>query len=179
MSNDFPVFFPGIVFHELSHVIACGLCGVSVSQVKWFGTDEAYVQHAKPNAWQGLVISIAPFLLGNLIGIALLQSAQNLVSSDVLLSIVLVWLGISLVLYSFPSKQDASNAFSSFTDFYKRHVIDKGSLLTRLVWLLTFPIFFVPVVIILGFILLFDAAFILRILWVIAVVAFSMNGIAL
>ena len=175
MAKEPIIFFPGIVFHELSHVIACHVTGVKVSRVKWFGTDEAFVEHAKPNAWQGLVISIAPFLLGNFLGIELLSFGHVLASQYSPVALLVYWFAFSLLLYSFPSKQDALNAFSAFTDFYKRHVIEKGSLLTRLFWLATFPVFFVPVVVILGFILLFDTALVLRILWVLFVIGFSIS----
>jgi hypothetical protein len=173
------LFFPGIVFHELSHVVACALTGVKVHSVKWFGTDEAYVQHQKPNAWQGIVISIAPFVLGNAIAWELLQFGHAISAGNFLLACVVYWFALSLLLYAFPSKTDAMNAFSSFTDFYRRRVIEKGSLLTRLFWLLTFPILFVPVVVLLGLILLFDSAFILRGIWVLLVLAASISPVTL
>ncbi|MBS3062134.1 MAG: M50 family metallopeptidase [Candidatus Diapherotrites archaeon] len=179
MSKSLPtdpiIFFPGIVFHEFSHVIACYLTGVAVHHVKWFGTDEAYVSHAKPNAWQGLIIAIAPFLLGNLIGISLLQFGHVLAAQLSVVSLLVYWFGFSLVLYSFPSKQDALNAFNAFTDFYKRRVLEKGDMATRFFWLLTFPVFFVPIIVILGLILLFDTAFVLRILWVFAALMLSLS----
>ncbi|MDO8625408.1 MAG: metalloprotease family protein [Candidatus Diapherotrites archaeon] len=179
MAKEPIIFFPGIVFHELSHVVACAITGVKVHKVKWFGTDEAFVQHAKPNAWQGLVISIAPFLLGNFIAFELLLFGHAIAAANALLALVIYWFALSLLLYAFPSKTDAMNAFSAFTDFYRRHVIEKGSLATRFFWLLTFPFFFVPVIVLLGLILLFDSAFVLRGIWVLLVLAASLAPAAL
>ncbi len=173
MNKEPIVFFPGIVFHELSHVLACHLTGVKVRNVKWFGVDEAYVQHDKPRALQGLFISIAPFLFGNFLGFELFLFGHELVTKASVFAIPIYWFAFSLLLYSFPSKQDAMNAFDSFVSFYKKKVIEKGSLVTRLLWALTFPVFFVPVILILGFILLFDSAFILRILWVFTLIGLS------
>ncbi len=176
MLKESVLFFPGVVFHELSHVIACTLTGVKIQKVKWFGTDEAFVQHDKPNAWQGLLITVAPFVLGSIIGFQLLLFGHAMLSAWSPTALLVYWFALSVLLYSFPSKQDALNAFNAFSDFYRRRVLEKGPLLERLVWMLSFPFFFVPVILILGFILLFDTAFVLRFLWVAAILIISFSG---
>lgn len=174
MPNDSILFFPGIVFHELSHVIACLVTGVKIGKVKWFGTDEAFVEHAKPNVVQGLIISIAPLILGNAIGFELLLFGHDLANHLSVFAIVVYWFAVSLMLYSFPSKQDAQNSFETFTEFYKKRILGKNGLLSKLFWLLTFPFFFVPLVILFGIILLFDSVFSLRALWIAALFLLSL-----
>ena len=46
----FRLFFPGVVFHELSHYIACLAVGVKVQSVKLFGASEAFVEHGPAGA---------------------------------------------------------------------------------------------------------------------------------
>jgi hypothetical protein len=169
------LFFPGMVFHELSHYFACILCGVKVSKVKLFGSSEAFIEHAKPNAWQAVLITLAPFVFGNIAGFFLFSNAIDLANSLNVLSFVFFWLGFSLALFSFPSKQDAINAFSSFIDFYKESVFGKTGLLEKLFWIVLFPFLFAPLVLLLGTMAAFDYSIGLRFLWAIVLFVFSFD----
>ena len=170
------VFFPGVIFHELSHLIACWCFGVKVRKIKLFGTKEAFVEHDKPNAWQSLGITIAPFILGNIFSFALFFSAKDLFVGASGMAIVFCWFGFSLALFSFPSEQDAMNAFGSFTGFYKNALFGKKSVLPKLLWLLLLPFIFVPLFLLLGFFLVFDRFLALRVVWMVAVFFFSFNA---
>lgn len=172
-------FFPGMVFHELSHLIACVLFGVRVSKVKFFGTEEAFVEHAKPNAWQSVLITIAPFILGNAVAFYLFIYANELSGAFNAFSVLFYWLGFSLAIFSFPSRQDATNAFGSFLDFYKGALFGGRPLLDKLLWLLAFPFLFVPLVLLLGTMVAFDYSILLRFLWAALFFFFSFEPLLL
>lgn len=167
------LFFPGMILHEFSHFVACAFLGVKVSRLKLFGVKEAFVEHAKPNAWQSVAITLAPFFLCNLLSFLLFNYANELVGAQNILSILAYWLALSLALFSFPSKQDALNAFNSFIDFYKEKLFGKDSLLEKLIWLAAFPFLFVPLVLVLGTMLAFDYSVSLRFIWAVAIFVFS------
>lgn len=161
------VFFPGVVLHELSHVFACAATGVKVQKVKWFGVTEAYVQHDKPRAFSGLIISLAPLLVNNVLGYFLLSAANNAFSSDPFYSLILFWLGVSLVIFSFPSKPDAENTFNAFLESFAKRTKAGNPVLTRIIWYLLSPLIFIPLVLLLGLVLVFESVFFLRILWLV------------
>lgn len=165
-------FFPGLIFHELSHYMACVLCSVKVNEVKLFSLSEAYVAHEKPNAWQSVLISAAPFLTGNILSFFLLTIANRAVSQSPLLSVFLYWLSVSIVFFAFPSEDDALNAFNSVKDFY-RQKLTSGKIPARLLWLITAPFVFVPLLFIAGFMLVFDYFVPLKLCWVLGIVLFS------
>ncbi len=169
------VFFPGMIVHELSHYVACELLGVKVSKVKLFGSKEAFVEHAKPNPWQAVVITLAPFFLCNFFAFLLFVSALEQLNALNPVSIILFWLAFSLALFSFPSSQDATNSFGSFIDFYNSRIFGKTSLLLKLFWIILFPFFFVPLVLVLGTMLVFDYSVILRFVWAIILLVFSID----
>ena len=125
------VFFPGMIFHELSHLIACLLFGVKVRKVKFFGLNEAYVVHEQPGAAKSVVITLAPFLLGNFIALSLFALSYNqLFFERNFFGFVFLWLAFSLVMYSFPSNQDAKNTFDEFKEFYSFNLV-KGNVLFK------------------------------------------------
>lgn len=162
---DSVLFLPGMVVHEFSHVLGCLLTGVKIHSVKWVGADEAFVQHDRPRASAGLIISLAPFLVGNLLGFWFLQQAVSLIGSETLLGALFLWFGVSIVLLSFPSKQDAENALSAFLDSYQKKIFGKNPLTARLAWLVSAPFVFVPLLLLLAVFLLFNSFFLLRLGW--------------
>ena len=65
--------FPGVIVHELGHLIFCRLFGVPVAKVCLFrfGNPAGYVLHAEPeNAVQHLFISFGPFFANTVLGAA-------------------------------------------------------------------------------------------------------------
>ncbi len=42
------LMFPGIIIHELSHVLGCFLTGSKIEEVKFFSSKGGYVRHRKP-----------------------------------------------------------------------------------------------------------------------------------
>ena len=160
------LLLPGMVVHEFSHVAACLVTGVRIHAVKWFGTTEAFVQHDKPRASAGLIISLAPFVLGNLLGLWFLHESVLALGSNALTGALFLWVGVSTVLLSFPSQQDAANTLQAFSDSYAEKLFGKQSLFSKLFWLLTVPFVFVPLFALLAVFLIFNEFFFLRLGWV-------------
>lgn len=166
--------FPGVVVHELSHYLACVLTGTKVFRVKFFSlSGPAYVVHARPSAWQGVVISIAPFLIGTIFSFILLSTANAMIGVQNLLVALFYWLAISILYFSFPSYTDAKNAFNSLIRFYEKKLFGKNSLISKIVWTITLPFLFLPSVLIVGLLLVFDYSPFLRMLWVLFFILFN------
>ena len=164
----FKLLFPGVIFHELSHYLACVFFGVKVYSTRLFDSNEAYIQHAKPNAWQAFAISIAPFVVNNFLGVWLLLFANDLLVSKNLVALLFYWLAISFIFHSFPSDTDAMNSFNAAKgSFLKR--INRGSIFSRLAWLVVTPFIFIPVLLITGLLLVFDKSNFLKAGWLFVV----------
>jgi hypothetical protein len=168
------VFFPGMIFHELSHLLACLIFGVKVRKVKFFGLREAYVIHERPNAWQSAFISLAPFLLGNLMAFYFFSYAFNLLFFYNPFGFLFLWLAFSFAHYSFPSDHDARNIFDSFKRFYLFN-LTKRNLLVKILLLASIPFVFFPLSVLLALMLLFNSSYKLRLLWVLFVFFAAFN----
>ncbi len=169
------LFFPGMIFHEVSHYLACLLFGVRVRRVKFFGFTEAYVIHEQPDAFRAIIITLAPFILGTWFAWILIEFGLKILRSLNPFGFLFYWFALSLLFYSFPSLEDSKNAFNSFTRFYGKRLFGRGSIFGKLLWFITFPFIFIPFVIILGVMLAFNYSRILRILWVIFILVLSFN----
>jgi hypothetical protein len=174
----FKLLFPGVVFHELAHYLACVLVGVRVYSVRLFDSREAFVQHASPNAWQSLAITLAPFLLNNLLGVWLVFFANDLLRELNFFALLPYWLSISLVFHSFPSSRDAMNSFDAARAACLRR-LKRGSFLSRAAWLALTPVLFIPVLLLTGMLLVFDKSNLLKAAWVFLAVLFALQPQAL
>lgn len=59
------VLLPGVIVHEMSHMIACWLTGTPVVEVNFWTETGGHVVHHKPrNPLVQPIISLAPFLVG-------------------------------------------------------------------------------------------------------------------
>lgn len=108
------VTFPGVIVHELAHQIFCRMMGVPVLEVKYFQAKNpcGYVIHeATSRPLATFLISIGPFVINTLLGcILIFPVAMEIVefrSYNSVLSLVAAWLGISILMHSFPSTGDA------------------------------------------------------------------------
>lgn len=113
------VTFPGVIVHEFAHHLFCKITKTPVIDVCYFrfGNPAGYVVHEKPKDLKtSLLIDIGPFFVNNLLGILLtLPSAMPVFkfgSGDVL-DYMLLWLGISILMHSFPSRGDAKALMAS------------------------------------------------------------------
>lgn len=167
--------FPGVIMHELSHYIACIITGTNVSKFK-IGFNEAYVKHAKPNSWKMIMISIAPFIIGHALGLIALNEAF-LRFDDIFLSLILFWLFLSFIYHSFPSDQDAKNAFNVTIQGFKSTVFGNHSVIIKIIYIILFPFIILPLGVILGIMALFSYIASLRILWILLILLFSLGWI--
>lgn len=125
------IFAPGLPVHELSHYIMCLLCGIKVRKVKWWGLKGAYLAHDRPKRlFQSILISIAPFIISNLIAAGFMLLGLAVSAASFHLGIFFLWIGVSAAFFSFPSLQDAKNAIKEMEAFmgsnWKRHRKEMG-----------------------------------------------------
>lgn len=115
--------FPGVIVHELAHKLACDMCGVPVFEVKYFQFKNpcGYVVHAKcDHPWKNLLITFGPFLVNTVLGGLLAAPAAyylfgpgKMLGQASFIYYILIWLGVSILMHSFPSTGDAKALFSS------------------------------------------------------------------
>ena len=103
------ILFPGIVLHELSHLLASFVTGTPVEEIAFWTETGGHVIHHKPK--YGFItqpiISLAPFP----IGIAALLFLGHFLSIDhLLISAIVLFLMLSIAATLAPSKTDISHA---------------------------------------------------------------------
>lgn len=106
--------FPGVIVHELAHQCFCRWMKVPVFEVKYFqfSNPSGYVLHERTeNPWKTFFISMGPFFVNTILGMLILFPASIEIFKFKLytnpINIVLAWLGISILMHSFPSTGDA------------------------------------------------------------------------
>lgn len=111
--------FPGVIVHELAHQLFCRWYKVSVFKVCYFqfGNPVGYVLHEKPRKKsQQIMISVGPFIINTILGALIAFPAAIPVfqfdQSDPIFY-VLIYLGVSIAMHSFPSTGDASVMWDS------------------------------------------------------------------
>jgi hypothetical protein len=113
------VTFPGVIVHELAHQLFCRLSRVAVLDVCYFrlGNPAGYVVHEIPaKASQHILIGIGPFSLNTILGALIaLPAAIPVIQFEnaAPLDYVLIWLGVSIAMHSFPSTTDAKGIWSA------------------------------------------------------------------
>lgn len=112
--------FPGVVVHELGHLLCCRMLRIPVHKVCYFrlGNPAGYVVHdAAPNAIQQIAVGFGPFFLNTGLGLLLgLIAALARHRYGALLSwpmIILPWLSVSIAMHAFPSTGDAGAIWRS------------------------------------------------------------------
>lgn len=109
------ISLPGVVFHELGHEVFCNITGVKVIKVCYFQfkNPAGYVLHLKPKKYyQSFLISIGPFILGLLFSILFFLISKYYHSiNHQFFEIIFIWLGISVAINSFQSKEDVKLLF--------------------------------------------------------------------
>lgn len=107
--------FPGVIVHELAHLICCLLGKVEVQQVCLFrlGTPSGYVIHETPrSAYWHILIVLGPFFLntlaGALIAVPVVVPHSNIAEGSPTYYL-LFWLAISIAMHAFPSTGDAKS----------------------------------------------------------------------
>jgi len=111
------LFYPGVIIHEAMHFLACLLLGIRVTKVS-FGLKTSYVQHVDSNAWKTILIALAPFLLSNFIASIIIY--YTLISRpDLILFLILLWVALTIIYHSIPSKKDTENVDKKVSQIYR------------------------------------------------------------
>jgi len=117
------VTFPGVIVHELAHAIFCRLYGLKIYEIVYFrfavgfGQAAGWVVHEpSKKPMQNMMVSIGPFfvntILGAVIGAPAAIPVLKLESRDPF-DLLLIWLGVSIAMHSFPSTGDAKSIMHS------------------------------------------------------------------
>lgn len=111
--------FPGVIVHEFAHQLFCKWTKTPVLDVCYyrFGNPAGYVVHEKPRDLKvNLLIDIGPFIVNNILGILLTLTASLPVftfGAGDFTDYIQMWLGISILMHSFPSTGDAKALLSA------------------------------------------------------------------
>jgi len=105
--------FPGVIVHEVAHMLFCKLRRVAVLDVCFIrmGNPAGYVAHEEVEDFNtAFLISVGPFLVNSLLCMLICFPAffpVRVFGLEHPLSYVLLWLGLSIGMHAFPSNQDA------------------------------------------------------------------------
>jgi hypothetical protein len=115
--------FPGVIVHELAHATMCKLCGVRIHEICYFQLirgdvgSVGYVLHDRPkHFWQQVLISFAPLAINTLAGAVIAMPSAMAVTAfweGSAVDWVLMWLGVSIAMHSFPSTGDAASIWQA------------------------------------------------------------------
>ena len=107
--------FPGVIVHETGHFFFCRLFRLAVFDVCFFrlGSPTGYVIHERTDNFKALFfVSMGPFFVNTLLCMVFCTAAflpvWELKTQDPL-AYFFYWLGLSIGMHAFPSKDDLSN----------------------------------------------------------------------
>jgi len=111
--------FPGVIVHEIGHQLFCRILRISVLDVCYFrfGNPAGYVVHETPRStYHHLLVGVGPFVTNTLLGAIIAAPGAIPVlwfESATPLDYLLIWLGVSIAMHSFPSSGDAKSIWAS------------------------------------------------------------------
>jgi len=111
--------FPGVIVHEIAHLLFCRIFRVAVFEVCYFrfGNPSGYVVHERPrNPIHHIMIGIGPFILNSVVGAVIAAPGVIPVikfEAGSGLDYFLVWLGVSIAMHAFPSTGDAKSIWQA------------------------------------------------------------------
>ena len=110
--------FPGVIVHETGHFFFCRLFRLAVFDVCFFrfGNPAGYVIHERTDNFKALFfVSMGPFFVNTLLCMVFCTAAflpvWELKTQDPL-AYFFYWLGLSIGMHAFPSKDDLSNIWA-------------------------------------------------------------------
>ncbi|MEI6518988.1 MAG: metalloprotease family protein [bacterium] len=110
--------FPGVIVHEWAHLMMCRLVGVRVHEVCYFrfGNPAGYVVHEAPrNPWANILIGYGPLIINTIVGAIIggLFWGKETPNGDNIFTFIMIYLGVSIAMHSFPSTGDAKSMWSA------------------------------------------------------------------
>lgn len=160
------IFYPGVIVHELSHLIICLFLGVKVKKLS-FGITESYVKHDQTDPIRMSLIALAPFYLGFIWGGLAFHLAKLMYFSQLIWFVVLNYLGICILYYSIPSSQDTKNIFNTIKNKIRKKWKKNKIQVIFLCFFVYLPIFLIGF-----FVNLFDHSEIFKVGYVLLIFAF-------
>jgi hypothetical protein len=125
------LIFPGVLFHEIAHLLMCLALRVGVRKFKVSLFRESFVEHHIPGSIvKSFFIATAPFLLALLVSFLYMR----IFFSSLLLEILKLYIVYIILYKSFPSKED-TNFHESHT-YWKKIVTLPFFLILRLQYFL-------------------------------------------
>lgn len=120
--------FPGVICHEAAHKLFCDLSGTPVYDACYIrlGNPAGYVIHGPTkNLKSAFLISVGPLIVNTMLCSVITFAAAIpvfilQVAHATLLSILLLWVGMSLGMHAFPSNVDM-DGFRSFAHNTQTH----------------------------------------------------------
>lgn len=116
------ILAPGVIMHELGHIIFCLSSGVRIHRIKLFrfGKTAGFVVHDEPHSLiQALLISYGPLIINSLV--AMLLSSQIKQPYPSLHNGLFFWLGFVIALQAIPSNGDAKALMSTTNHTLRRN----------------------------------------------------------
>lgn len=104
---------PGVVIHELGHVVFCVLAGVKIHEIKLFrfGNPAGYVIHDEPRQFvRAVLVSFGPLIVNTLVSLFCFARFSPILT---LTNILYLWLGIASALHAIPSTGDAKSLLAT------------------------------------------------------------------
>ncbi len=117
------IMFPGIIAHELGHILFCKLTGVKIKKYSLFRPlyPLGYVVHLKPKTVLAeFLIAMGPLFFNTIASLMLFYSMQYI---NMPYNLITLWLAYSIAYNSFPSMQDGKSLYQS-----TRNSIRKGKI---------------------------------------------------
>lgn len=108
---------PGIVVHELSHLLFCMMMGVKVHRIRLFsfGNPAGYVEHDSAGGFlEAFLISAGPFIAGSVL-------AYYLFIHGLTSHLGFLYLGFVISMNAFPSSGDAKSLFKQANRMLRRN----------------------------------------------------------
>lgn len=170
-------FFPGLIAHELGHVIGCWLAGSRMAKVVLWSPKGGYVVHERVRGSASVVISLAPFFFNNFLAVFFLfESLKSLASVDgALYGLFSLWLGFCFAVYSFPSLHDLRMSVEALKRS-KQTWGAKKDLASRLLSVAVLPLVYVAYLFLVTAMAIFAAGPGSRMLWFLFVFAVVYSG---
>jgi hypothetical protein len=113
--------FPGVVFHEMAHIVGCLISGARIKSILLFSKTGGEVVHEKPAIpYIGIfLISIFPFITGSVAIYLITSRALNDITFSNLTvdKAIYFYLLISILISMFPSSTDVKNARFAYLVF--------------------------------------------------------------
>lgn len=168
------LLFPGVIAHELGHLLACLLCGVRVISVKLWGLREAYIRHEEPGVICMFFIAMFPFVLNTALALVCLYigNIQIFTTRNLYYILISYWFALSFAYHSFPSFPDVQNMYSVLSKRWFGAMVGHFGILTAiLAWLFFIPLY-IPALILVFFVYLFSQVPGLGLVWFIILFLF-------